>query len=333
VTSKSAPTLHDVAIRAGVSKVTASMVLNGSRSNTRVSEPTRQRILAAAADLRYQPNAVARSLRRRHTDIIGFYSGYTIMDASDAFLSQVISGLQDGCELHRKDLLLHGLFRHGSVAEVYAQVANGMVDGLLLYSPPSDRLVDLLAESFLPVVVVVDAIPSLPCVVVDDAHGGRLQAEYLARRGHRRVLYKAAGVSLASVDRRQAAFLEVARGLDMVVTVSPDHSVSLSPAEVGLVTSATQERCTVVVCWDDATAYNVVQELSDLGLRIPDDAAVVGFNGTVPRFPLRWNLTTVRASWRRVAQAAIEVLLIRMAGGEAPRETVLPVELVAGDTA
>jgi DNA-binding LacI/PurR family transcriptional regulator len=182
-------------------------------------------------------------------------------------------------------------------------------------------------------VVVVDALPVLPCVVVDDAEGGRLQAEYLACRGHRRVVYKAAGIALTSVDRRQAAFLEAARRLGMAVTVSRDHTTALGAEDYGLLTAASPQRCTAIVCWDDATAYNVVRDLSDCGARIPDDAAVVGFNGIPSRFPLRWNLTTVRASWRRVARTAIDVLLARMAGEEAPAETVLPVELVVGDTA
>src|SRR5262249_8954496 len=111
--------MKDVAERAGVSKMTVSAVLNGTSTHVRVSEPTRQRVLEAARELDYRPNAVARSLRRRQTNIIGVYCGFGYMNARLAFLSEIIGGLQEGCDCHRKDLLLHGVFRGRSVEDIY----------------------------------------------------------------------------------------------------------------------------------------------------------------------------------------------------------------------
>ncbi len=78
--TKRAHTLRDVAERVGVGPATASVVLNGSRSGTKVSEKTREAILQAARELNYRPNALARSLRTRRTGIVGYFSGYSFID-------------------------------------------------------------------------------------------------------------------------------------------------------------------------------------------------------------------------------------------------------------
>src|SRR5207244_514989 len=111
-----APTLSDVAQRAGVSKMAASLVLNGSRSNTRVSEATRQRIRQAAELLGYVPNAIARSLSQRQTNIIAVYlEGF--IAPRDPFFSEILTGLHQGCHDGRKDLLVYGGFRGNSTED------------------------------------------------------------------------------------------------------------------------------------------------------------------------------------------------------------------------
>src|SRR5579884_2493358 len=152
-------TLNDVARRAGVSKMAVSVVINGSRSGTQVSQETRERILQAAKELQYRPNAVARSLARKRTNIVGFYNGYKGVDPRTLFMADVMSGLQYGCEAFRKDLLTHGSFRGTSVEDIYAELSNHMIDGLILYAPASDPLIPMLADSHLPVVAIVDPVP------------------------------------------------------------------------------------------------------------------------------------------------------------------------------
>src|SRR5438128_12275157 len=94
--NRNAPTLEDVARLAGTNKASVSVVVNGSRSGGGVSEATRRRILAAAQKLQYRPNVVARSLRRRSTNVIGFYSGQGYMNARNAYIAEIIGGLQSG---------------------------------------------------------------------------------------------------------------------------------------------------------------------------------------------------------------------------------------------
>src|SRR5438105_4721214 len=104
-------TIKDVAHRAGVSLMTVSTVLNGKAGERRISKHTQDRVAAIARQMDYRPNAVARSLRRRSTNVIGLYSGIGYLNASHPFLAELIGGMQRGCDQHHKDLLLHGTFR------------------------------------------------------------------------------------------------------------------------------------------------------------------------------------------------------------------------------
>ena len=336
-------TLRDVAREAGVSTVAVSSVLNGSRSNTRVSTGTRQRILEAADTLGYRPNAVARSLRRRSTDIIGFYSGYGYVNARDLFTSEIIGGIQEGCDAHHKDLLVHGTFHAHTVEDVYAEMVNGTLDGLVMLTCPGDPLVERLAASGMPAVVVTDPVPALPSVSVDDADGSRQIARLLAAQGHRHILYRASPEARVSAQRRLSAFCIAAEehGMNVSVTYPPfpntrnpaRTSGQLTDEEETLLTRPARSRPTAAIGWSDTLAYPLLAECARLGLRIPEDLAVVGFDGIPPPIPpARW-LTTVSAPWSTVARMAVGLLVRRISGEEVPAETVLPVELVHGDTA
>jgi DNA-binding LacI/PurR family transcriptional regulator len=329
-----AVTLTDVARRAGVNKVTVSVVLNNSRANTRVSEATRQRIFTAAAELKYQPNAVARSLRRRRTNIIGLYNGYGDTDAMIPFLAQIIAGLQHACGDYRKDLLIHGILSRSSADEVYGEVVNGKVDGLVLIGPPDHPLAAQLADSHLPVVAVADPAPGMPSVSVDDALGGRLQAEHLAARGHRHALFMMPLQDRTSARRRCAAFRETAAKLGMKVlevTAADVHGSMGSDAEA-LLTATGEGRPTAVACWEDLCGYRVLAGCVRLGLTVPDGVAEVGFDGVEPFTEPVWRLSTIRAPWKEVAYRALALLVDAIEGRPVPPASTLPVELVIGNS-
>lgn len=324
----SAPTLVDVARQAGVNKVTASIVLSGGRGNTRVSEATRQRILLAAETLHYQPNALARSLRSRRTHTIGFYMS-DFIDMRDLFLSEIISGLQMGCQQNRHDFLMHGTFKGRSTDEVYMHLLNGKVDGLVLHVASGDPLLPRLADLRLRVVAVANPVPSLPSVTVSNSAGSWLLAEHLALKGHWRILYAACPFPLTSAVRRHQAFLDAAASHSMDVTTrTADLSRTLEYDVLALPASS---RPTAMVCWNDQTAYQMVQHARALGLRVPEDLAVAGFDGMTSHIPPAYTLTTVHAPWHDVAQAAVSLLCLDP-GKPMLNETVLPVQFVQGET-
>jgi DNA-binding LacI/PurR family transcriptional regulator len=328
-------TMSEVAERAGVSKMTVSAVLAGGSRHVRVSEPTRRRVLETARQMGYRPNAVARSLRRQRTHILGLYCGFGYLNAATPFCGDVIGGLQAGCDAHGYDLLLHGIFAGRPVADIHAELTDGRIDGLVVLSPPDDPLLELLAPSHRPAVAMVDAVPALPSVVVDDPRGGELLVDYLVSRGHRRLLFGNVPRPLTSVIRRRAAVLAAAgvRGLEV-----SEHPAELNENAWEGVLHEWQllprdQRATAVVCWNDACAYELLEACHARSIRVPEDLAVTGFDGTCQPLHFQWRLTTVHAPWSAVAKTAVDLLVAQLNGTEVPPETVFPVQLIPGDSA
>ncbi len=327
-------TLKDIAERVGVSKMAVSSVLSGTTTRVAVSVATRDRILCAAREMQYRPNALARSLRSKCTNVIGFYSGYHFLDPRNAFLAEIVGGLQEGCAEFRKDLLLHSVHRGGSIEDIHAALVDGRIDGLVLTAPPDDPLVERLTESPLPVVVVADAVPSLPSVVVDDAMGSRLTFDHLMERGHTRMVYRNTTRHLSSAERRRDAYRNMAaeKSVTLVEWNSLDVPDTSDPFLVEWRETPSAIRPTAVACWNDIAAYELLDACWRLGIRVPEDLAVTGFDDSCNLLALRWRLTTVRAPWAEVARTAVQLLVSQIDGTEVPVETVLPVGFVAGNS-
>ena len=322
---------------------TASVVLNGSKSGTKVSEKTRLAIEQAARELNYRPNVLARSLRKSRTGIVGFFSGYDYIEPRNQYIAEVMSGLQRGCVRHGLNMLLFTPTSEHSEAEIVSNLTDGRIDGLVITARPEHQINALLAGSHLPVVAIADRIPELPSILADAAEGGRLQARHLAERGHRRVLYVPSDYPFPSVLERQISFHAEAERLGVeVVDGAPvsghiDETVALSGIKLRLPDEdvarlSGTDRLSAIQCWDDTPAYRIASQLADLGFRIPQEVAIAGYNGCVPSVEPRWKLSTVRANWSDVGAAAIDVLKASVDGGEFPMVSVLPVQFVVGST-
>ncbi|CAN5397663.1 LacI family DNA-binding transcriptional regulator [soil metagenome] len=328
------PTLRDVADRVGVSVNTASFVLNGSRSGTRVSPKTRDALLSAAVELGYRPNEVARSLQRQRTRLIGLFAQFEHLSAGNAFLSELVGGIQEACAELRHDLVLHTIPRDCRTEMLVPSLADYRIDGLLVFVPEGRELAEALANTHLPAVSLAEPGGSLASVTVDNAKGGELQAEHLWERGHRRVIYRTWHADIPSARTREAAFRGVASRLGMEVvmgrTMWPMDSGDLTDAERAVL--APPFPATAFACWSDDSAQATCATLHRAGLRIPDDVAVVGFDGAAMRYEPRWRLTTIRAPWREVGATALRRLYRLIEGDDVIGVERLPVSLVQGAT-
>ena len=330
--NSSSATIKQVAERAGVSTMTVSLSLRDSGS--RISEETRLRVLEAARALHYRPNARARALRSGATNILGLYAGYGFVNVRRPFFTEIISGLQEGCERFQKDLLLHGVF-HGETPEsILMELVDGRIDGLIVNIAADGVLARKLAESRLPVVAVADPVPGIPSVLVDDREGARLMAAYLRERDFARFVYVDGSLPAISAVRRREAFLDAAQefGLEKVGALSSesDWESALLPPLLGHVRARSG---LAIVCWNDDTAYGLLGALRRQGVRVPEDVGIVGFDGCPTPFDEFWSLTTIRAPWAAVARAAVEQMDRLLTGGVAEPEITLPVELLKGQTA
>jgi LacI family transcriptional regulator/LacI family purine nucleotide synthesis repressor len=326
-------TAKDIAGKLGLSQPTVSRILSGARGH-RVSAETRRRVLELARELGYQPNAVARSLRHRRTNILGFYTGYGCLDARNSFLAEIIGGLQRACDSYRLDLLLHGTFRGQSTDDIYGELVDGRIDGLFVHTAPNDPLIARLADSSLPVVALADLLPRLPSVICDDADGIRQLLDYLWARGHRRIGYIAPILRLASVERRRESFQEWMRRRHLPETAAPIYRIQMEETAPALeAIRAAREPPSAVCCWNDLAAYDLLRRCAKEGVRVPDDLAVVGFDGFVDTLLPARSLVTIAAPWADVTRTAVDLLVDHIAGKEVPPETQLPVTLLTGDTA
>ncbi len=329
-------TLGDVAKIAGVSKMAASVVLNGARSGTRVSEATRERIVAAAAKLEYVVNPIARSLRTKQTGIIGFYSGNHSLEDRSPYLTEVLLGIRAESDELQKELLMFGIFDGKTENEVFRFLSDGRVDGLVIHASPDDPVVELLAGSNFPVIAHTDALGSIPSVVVDDEEGGRMQARILHEHGHRRILVRTSKHPFISVSRRTKALLEEAEkfGMHTIIGKRTTHGLdhALDADEIELFSLDRRDRLTAIAAWDDGCAHVHIPQLMAAGLSVPKDVAIIGYNGVEPIYPLAFDVTSIACRWEFVARKAVRSLLDRIQGREVPMETRLPVLLRQGAT-
>ena len=255
-------TAKELGKRLGLSQPTVSRILSGA-NNHRVAPETRQRVMEAAVRLGYRPNAVARSLRRGRTNIVGLYSGYGYLDARNPFQAELIGGLQRAADKRQFDVLLHGVFRSTSTDDIFGEVVNGRVDGLFIHTFPDDPLVARLRNASLPVVALADAVPGIPSVVADDAGGTRLLLDALWERGHRRILYLRPTLTFASVEQRVQAFRAWADAHHIAPEHAPVHELDFEATESALkwlLSLPLSERPTAVCCWNDMTAFDLLSQ-------------------------------------------------------------------------
>lgn len=332
-------TLKDVAKAAGVTPMAVSVALNGSTSRARVSDETRRRIQAIAEDLGYRANAIARSLHRRRTDIIGLWSGRKAFNVDSPFTATILHGIQLGCAEHGKDLLLHGAVmvqgRDGDEV-AYRELADGKIDGAIIDAEPDDPRIAGLRRAGLVLVSIVESIAGVPGVLCDDEAAGRLMCAHLHERGHRRVVWRSLAYSVSSQVARRAAFMDEARRLGMAVeqTTFDYDSPGLTGRECGLLDPARSQRCTALVGFADNGVPRVLDDLDRLGWSVPGQVAVAGFDG-LSQFmepTPRHVLTTVAMPWREVARQAVGILAQLIDGKPVPPRSVLPVRLRVGTT-
>jgi len=316
-------TAKEIGRQLGLSQPTVSRILSGDTGH-RVSPETRQRVLETAARMGYRPNALARSLRQGRTNIIGFYTGYGYLDARNPFLAELIGGLQRAADPRRQDILLHGIFRGASTDDIYGELVDGRIDGLFIHTHAADPLAARLRKSSLPVVAIADAVEGVPSVVADDAGGTQLLLDYLWEKGHRCIGYVRPSQRFSSVERRYEAFRAWVAARNLSERETPVFTVEYEETAPAL--SAIRNapgKPTAVCCWNDMTAFDLIYHCRQEAVRVPQDLAIVGFDGLLsdPRLSPR-ALVTVGAAWGQVTERAVELLMrqigLRSSGSSAP---------------
>lgn len=329
-------TSADVAARAGVSRTTVSFVLN-DRRDANITEETRKRVLAAAAELGYHVHGAARALAGGASQTIGLVLRQLPEQvAADALLAETLWGI--GEEVHRRGyrVLVEPLPPEGG--SYGGLVRSQRVDGLIVSGPRSDddELVTLVAEEF--PIILQGSLPGLgaPSVDVDNRAGAASAVRHLVGLGHRRIAcvtnapraYTAAQERLAGYrDALAAGGLEYDEAL--VVEGGFDATSGLRAMEALL---ARDVPFTAVFVASDVVAFGALRALREAGRRVPDDVSVAGFDDIPLASHFDPPLTTVRLPARALGAAAGHALLERLAGQPGSARVLLDTELVVRES-
>jgi LacI family transcriptional regulator len=321
------PRIQDVARRAGVAIGTVSNVLNNPDL---VAEQTRLKVEAAIAELGFVRNSAARALAARRTDTVGL----VLIDIGNSLFVDIARGAESAAGEAQLKLLLANSDSTRTKQDNYLELFDqARVAGVLL--TPLEEPLDV-AHAVLghgrPVVLVIATSPDpLTCsVMVNEELGGYLAATHLIDRGARKLVFLAGCPDLRLIRRRLAGVERAVAeaGVSLDVVDAPDLTISAG-REVGRQVLLSQS-LDGVVCPSDLLAVGVIQAATDLGIRVPDDLIVVGYDDNHFASESSIPVSTVSLPGYRMGELAIELLLdeIRQGSDHVHRTVMLDPHLI-----
>ncbi len=305
-------TITELARLCGVSRSTVSAVLNGKPG---VREKTRQKVLGCIREHNYERGLVAKALVSELSRMIGVL----IPDIRHRFYTEVLSGISAVLESQGYNILYHRAVPHGNgyrqrLAAIKAHRPAGSIIVKGTHARSAEDIEGIL-ETGTPLVTVerIEGIET-HAVCYDNRRAARLAPDYVFDMGHRRVTYLAGSAPWGASKERKLGFMEslVEHELDFDGSMTMEIS---EPSEEGgykatlKVLSDPETRPTALVCFNDLTAMGAYRAAYELGLRIPDDVSVIGFDGIDFCETLGPPLTTVSIFPEKLGRAAAELLL------------------------
>lgn len=328
------PSIRDVAKISGVSIATVSQALN--KGGRHVSEPTRQRVLEAARQLNYHPNALARSLIRARTDTLGlvYLHDHSPIHTAASFVRMLDGVMTAGTQL-RQNILMCTRYSWSDGNENQSALLDRRCDGFILVVPPVDnQAVPTLKERGIPFVVLCGQVddPEVNTVDSRNSEAGREVMDALFDLGHRHIAFVYGGSELNfsyAVERRAAYRDTYARhGLPL----SPELEVEFT-GEASVLTvmeRPVSTRPTAFFCITDDLAILTLRALQRAGWRIPEDVSIVGYDGIDQAATTHPPLSTVQQPFMEIGARCIEILLGQIEKGRPPGQKVLlPAPFVA----
>lgn len=340
-------TMDDVARKAGVARSTVSHILNGRHTgNVRIPEATRERVLNAARELGYRPNALARSVRSGKSSMIGY-----LVDTPhyEPYWKTIIGALTEA-EKEGFTLKLLSVTAETFVQRVQ-QCMELRVSGIIarVYHEKS-ALFEEAERAGIPVVTVDDDIPHDfgTRVTADDSVGCRDTITHLLQFGHRKIAFIAGGFvhpPLAMVPSRDIHYwremakhgLEIPEGYitrENMRVYGIDADTELDTSTVIAATNSLLEhpmgRPTAIVCWRDETALIAMQTCRQAGLRIPEDISIIGFSDIGAARLSAPSLSTCRSPWGEMGRIAVRQLIGRLeeTTDVSPQTVLIPSEFI-----
>ena len=313
-------TLKDVAEKLGLSTATVSLVINGAKAAEAIPRETKERVLAAARELDYRPNTLARSLRNNRSYTIGVL----VPEVSHDYAAGIVGGVENYLQ---KEGYLYLVASHRFRRDLRDKYLNLLLDrqveGFVLINT---ALEEPLSR---PAVAVAEhqPLPGIAGIVIDNDRAAYLALEHLASLGHRRIAFFKGHPGSGDTELRWRAIHQAAASLGL--EVRPELCVQLSgqPGEIftaeeaydeghlfGRKLLARGEPFSALFAFNDIAAIGAMRAFFDAGLRIPEDVSVVGFDDIHGAAYQNPSLTTVRQPLPEMGEIAARLLLETLAG-------------------
>ncbi|MEM5948528.1 LacI family DNA-binding transcriptional regulator [Spirochaetia bacterium 38H-sp] len=336
------PTQKDVAKLAGVSFMTVSRVIN---NNGYVSEETRKRVEDAIKQLGYSPSFAGKALNRGRTDTIGVMTPVRFGDGfGNVYLLGLIRGIELGCRKYKKDMLFSPFATDDPDFDYLRPYKQKKVDGLIyigMQSMPEEVHREIQRYS-IPCVVIGDRPDdhSISWVDTDNERAGYDSVKRLVSLGHERIGFVGLIPEMynSNIQDRENGYKRAMREL-----LSMDDSekwIMRSRFEEVSVYKAVRERfemldrpLTALFCATDRIALGALHAVKDIGLRVPEDVSIIGFDGLIKEFLFNPTIASNEQPLVEMGKRAAEIINRHIENPNFPRETcIFPVYPVDGDT-
>lgn len=328
-------TLEKIGELAGVSRATVSRVIN---NHPNIRKEVRQRVLDVIAETGYQPNQAARSLASNRTGLLGLVIPRDIQELfTDLYYPRLIQGVSQACNESGNTLALFIFHTEEEEQQIAAQIMRqGFLDGVIIaglhFGDPLNRLV----LSNKPVLMIGEPLeyPQASFVDAENQAGAYTAVFHLISLGHQRIATITGRLDMAAGQQRRQGYLDALQDHNLPID---EQLIAAGEFEQGKAYQATFQliphQPDAIFVASDSMALGVLRALADVGLRVPEDVAVVGYDDLAPvdtAVPfLSPPLTTIRQPIRRMGMQAVETLLeIIKEPQDPPRRIILPTELI-----
>lgn len=332
---KKTVTVYDIAKEAGVSTATVSRVLTGNAS---VKEDKRIRVLEVMEKYNFQPNALARSLFRKETKTIGMI----LPDVTNPFFSTLYMKT-DKCALkHGYTMMLCNSMSNRELESHYLMsMAEKRVDALIFVggrvndiniSQEQIKELQNIADR-IPLVLINGVAEALDCykITTDEQSGMEKLVDYLLSLGHRKIGMLGGTSDITSSIIKRSALKnalnkrEIELKEDYIIT--GDFSIESGKYSMKALIDK-KDRPTAVIAINDFVAIGAIKIAEELGLKVPDDISITGFDDTYLSEIISPELTTVSHNYELIGNAAIDTIVTAISTGDTQKERLIPTELV-----
>jgi len=329
-------TLEDIAKQVGVSRSTVSRVVNESPN---VSPEVRKRVLKAIQATGYLPNAAARSLASQRSRMIGLVLPRSVSSFfTDPFFPQLTQGVAYSC--NNNDLTL-SLFLVGNIEDeekIYPRISRrGLLDGVLVQAgQPEDMLIDRLAKSNLPTVIIGRPfqLEGVNYIDVDNIQAAISATRHLINLGYKRIATitgsKGSAVTIDRLEGYKKALQNAGREVQESLIAEGDFSEGSGYRAMKILL---EQKPDAVFAASDSMATGAMRAVLENGLKIPDEVAFVGFDDLPLAVLSDVKLTTVHQPITNLGVKAVELLMDVIANGSEPaRRIILDTKLIIRDS-